>query len=148
MKRNNFDGRISRNGVERDEHDDSEVLITVSTVVLTWSAWAPWPRLQKDINLHIDVGLPDSSGVYEMKYGKREERLVIATASNLRANVQQALVQGEQRHSIVSHMPEREDLAQVEIRWAAVEKYALAEVELLARHLAHFGLLPKYTSFT
>jgi len=80
-----------------------------------------------------------------MKYGGREDRLAIGAADNLRSYVQHELIESHQMLSDGRHPREYEDMLQVEIRWAIVESYALAEEELLVRHLASFGYLPKYT---
>lgn len=145
MKPNDSHEPAGHDAVDREEHDDSEVFITLSPVALTWSAWVPWSQLQQDTDNQVNVSLPDSSGVYEMRYSGREDRLAIGAAHNLRSYVQEGLVQSHQMLSDGRHPREYEDFLQVEIRWAVVENYALAEEELLVRHLASFGYLPQYT---
>ncbi len=145
MKHNDSHEPAGQDGVDREAHDDSEVFITLSPVALIWSAWVPWSQLQRDISNQDAISLPDRSGVYEMKYSGRADRLAIGAADNLRSYVQQGLIQRHQMLSDGRHPREYEDILQVEIRWAVVESYDLAEEELLVRHLASFGYLPKYT---
>ena len=147
MKHHDPNSSVARDGAERDKHDDSKILVTIPTVALDWSPWTPWTQLPLGASNQVGVNLPDSPGVYQVKHTGQEELLAIGTTPNIRIYVQQGLTQWPQLRSRGRHLPEHEDLGLVEIRWASVTRYDLAEVELLARHLARFGRLPKYTGF-
>lgn len=124
-------------------------LIEIPPVTLNWSDWHKWERFLRDARTDPNgIILPDESGVYEARLVNAEERLTIGKASNLRMRVKQGLVKGKVPHSAGKDIREKENTAQVIIRWATTERPAAVEEELHRRHVEMFGKLPKYTDRT
>ena len=88
------------------------------------------------------------TGVYEVKYKDKNERLTIGKASDLRMRVKQGLVRGKTPHRAGEAIRTKEDLSQLVVRWARAERPAAVEEELHRKYRKRFGRLPKYVHHT
>lgn len=125
--------------------DNEEQIIEIPVIHLRWSDWVMWTDLLIDSRFGGGVKVPNSSGVYEVKYAASEERLTIGKANNLRMRLKQGLVKGKVPHSTGTRIREVEDVSKLVVRWALSDRPLCAEEELHRLHIAETGRLPKYT---
>ncbi len=120
--------------------------IRIAPIMLYWSDWFEWDRFLLDARTHPRaIRVPNSPGVYEVKYEHEQTRLTIGKAANLRMRVKQGLVKGKVPHSTGDRIRELEDTTKIVIRWAETDRPSAAEEELHKIYVETHGALPKHT---
>ena len=120
--------------------------ITIPPISLFWSNWYQWENFLLDARTDTNaVKVPNSSGVYEVKYIIQQNRLTIGKASNLRSRIKQGLVKGKVSHSTGKRIRKLDDTTKIIIRWAETDRPSAVEEELHRIHIENFGSLQKHT---
>ena len=120
--------------------------IRIPAIILHWSDWFEWGRFLLDVRKHSKaIRVPNSPGVYEVKYVNKQRRLTIGKASNLRMRVKQGLVKGIVPHSTGERIREIEDTSQIVIRWAETDRPSAVEEELHRIYIETYAELPTHT---
>jgi hypothetical protein len=120
--------------------------INIPPIRLHWSKWFKWERFLLDPRtLERAIRLPNSPGVYELKYENEQTLLTIGEASSLRKRVKQGLIKGNHPHSTGKRIRKHEDPKKIVIRWAETKRPSAVEEELHRRYIETYGDLPKHT---
>ena len=122
--------------------------IHIEPIVLDWSGWHSWLDVERDARYDGVVVPNKQPGVYEVRITGQKERLTIGRSNDLRMRIKQGLVRGKVGHPAGKKIRDKENVEDVEVRWAITDRPAAVEEELHKRHEGRFGGLPKYTSFT
>ena len=118
--------------------------IHIEPIVLEWSEWHSWLDVERDAR-YDGVAVPNGQpGVYEVRIRGHNERLVIGMSSDLRRRVKDGLVRGKAGHPAGEKVRTKENVEDVEVRWAVTDRPAAVEEELHKRHKGKFGELPKH----
>ena len=123
--------------------------IHIEPIVLEWSEWHPWPDVERDVRSGGSIAPNEQPGVYEVRLGTQQQRLIIGRSDNLKLRIGQVLIGGSVPHpegeKIRSDMKYRElSASDVNLRWAVTDRPAAVAEELFLRHEGRFGALPKY----
>ena len=110
--------------------------IIISPIHLRWSDWFEWEKFLLDARTNVNaVKVPDSPGIYEVKYTNQEIRLTIGKASSLRSRIKQGLIKGNISHSTGKRIRQVEDTTKIIIRWAETNRPSAVEEELHKIHI-------------
>lgn len=123
-------------------------IMKVPAIELEWSDWIPWDSFKTDARKG-GVKVPSKiSGVYEVRYKNKKERLTIGKASDLRHRIKQCLVKGNAPHSAGKKIRANEEVSRIVVRWATTDRPAMAEEVLHMEYKSKFNKLPKYVEYT
>ncbi len=127
-----------------DELPAERESLDIGRIELEWSWWEWWMDIRGGFLGGARVEVPVQAGVYEVKRHGEDKLLYVGRATNLQARIVHQLVKGTGVHPAGGRIRETEKLGRLCVRWAATDRPAAVEEELLRAHVEAWEALPEY----